>query len=345
MTGRRAAAAAVAVAVMGAAVAAYLLRGRLVGPPSGPFPTPGPELETLRREHEALHRRLDEALQADALVQDVERHPADAIVAVRSRFATSLVREVAKRYLDRVVVRLEDVLVDEDGDMKKKTPFGRFKVGEWTMTLTIHRLEGTIRAGEPKVDLELPNRVRVVLPARIQEGSGEATLAFTWDSKALTNLVCRDFEVVRPIDGRVLPEEYTVSGAFVLDAAAGRLVARPEFSNRRFRLHLDLSDRSWAELRQALEEQDSFAKCGVPLDPEDVMHRLRELTRRGFEVTLPRKLFRPVDLPAGFRESVTVEGRPVELTLVSHDLRMTPELVWFTAGVQSKVTPAPSGGP
>jgi hypothetical protein len=195
------------------------------------------------------------------------------------------------------------------------------------------------------VELELPDRVRVTLPARIQEGRGQATLAFAWDSKALANLVCRDFDVVRPIAGRVLPEQYTVAGAFVLAASNGRAVARPEFPDRKFRLRVELLDRSWSELRQALAEQDSFAKCGVALDPDDVLEGLRERARLGFDVSLPRKLFRPVSLPAGFRESVQVEGRPVELRLVSRELRMTAEAVWLTAGVESKVAPEPSGGP
>jgi len=53
---------------------------------------------------------------------------------------------------------------------------------------------------------------------------------------------------------------------------------------------------------------------------------------------LPASLLRPVGLPAGFRESVQVGDRRVELTVKPAALRATPRAVWYGAGVTARVT-------
>jgi hypothetical protein len=97
-------------------------------------------------------------------------------------------------------------------------------------------------------------------------------------------------------------------------------------------------------VRAALEEQDQILRCGLAIDPDEIMPRLAQLLRRGFEVTLPRSLFRAVDLPAGVRREVSVDERRVDLAVSTRALRITSEAVWYAAEVRARgrVGAAPS---
>lgn len=296
-----------------------------------------PALARLQHEHERLHTQLEERLKAEPLVAQVEAQPGDVVLAVRTGFAGTLVREVAGRYLDRVKLDLENLRVDKDGELEAGTPFGKMKVGDWSVRLLIHHVEGVLRGGPPKVQVQGTNRVRVTLPVRVEEGHGQATLRFQWDPRSLAKLVCDDFEAVQRVQGRVLPREYSLAGSFVLDAEGGRLTARPRFADQEFRLKVELTDGTWAEVRRALEGQDRPGRCGLAMKPDDVLRKLHELVDDGFDVPLPRRLYRSVSLPAGLRESVTVADRKVELVVRPHELRVTPDIVWYAADVGSRV--------
>ena len=141
------------------------------------------------------------------------------------------------------------------------------------------------------------------------------TAHFSWDSRSLASVVCRDFEVTRRLDGEVLSREYPVAGAFRLFAGPERLRADPEFPPREFRIQVDLTDKSWAEVRAAIQEQDDVTKCGLGLDPDELLAKIRERLHEGFDVKLPRSLFRPVDFPAAVRQDVTIEDRRVDLAV------------------------------
>jgi hypothetical protein len=84
---------------------------------------------------------------------------------------------------------------------------------------------------------------------------------------------------------------------------------------------VDLDAESWKRVRTTLAEQDRLFRCGLALDPDRIIGRLRRRLRREFTVRLPRMLFRPVDLPAGFRQSVAVEGSDVSLALTTRTVR------------------------
>ena len=58
---------------------------------------------------------------------------------------------------------------------------------------------------------------------------------------------------------------------------------------------------------------------------------------KGFDVKLPRSLFRPVDFPAAVREDVLIEDRRVDLAVQTHALRITPVAVWYGADVHTRI--------
>jgi hypothetical protein len=297
-------------------------------------------VDALRREIESLRRRVDERLAREPHVQDVmgAHSGSEVVVALRSSLVGDVVREVARRYLDRVELDLDlQEEVDERRDVEVNTPFGRVNAGEWRLHLVVHRVRGTLRAGVPDLRAAEGNQLAATLPVTLEGAEGTATARFSWHARSLAAMLCRDFEVTRRLRGRVPAEEYALAGRFELSAAPQAVRVEPMFPRRRFRLRVDLADESWGEVRSALEEQDRLFKCGLGIDPDQILPKLRARLAEGFDLELPQAIFRPVDLPAGLRQSVAVEDTQVDLTVRTDALRVQPDAVWYAAGVRSRL--------
>jgi len=253
------------------------------------------------------------------------------------------VRAVAARYLDRVSLDLPlEKKVHEARDVEVGTFLGKVDAGTWTLDVTIHRVQGTLRARPPRVAAAPGNALAIEAPFVLEEAHGSATVRFGWDSRSVASMVCRDFEVTRRLAGEVISREYPVSGAFQLSAGPETLRAEPRFPPREFRLGVDLTEKSWHEVRAAIEEQDQVGRCGLALDPEKVEGRLRERLRERFDVKLPRSLFRPVDFPAAVRRDVALPEHRLDLAGGTHALAVTPVAVWYAADVRTRLQPEQS---
>lgn len=302
--------------------------------------------EAAARERDLLHQRLDELAPRDPTVARALAHPGDVQVAIRSELASTLVREVARRYLDRVELDLPlEKRVHQEGTVHVGTPFGKMKAGDWNADVVVHRVRGVLSAGTPQLAVAAANRITVALPVSLQKAQGAATVSFKWDGRGVASVVCHDFQVTRNVSGRLLAEEYTIAGSVRLIAGPQSVRAEPVFPNRKFRLKVDLLPASWAEVRAAVQEQDKLLRCGLAIDPDEVLPRLSRLLRDGFELHLPRSVFRPVDLPGSVGGAVTLAGRSVELTLATEELEVTKAAVWYSASVRSRTPAHPSAAP
>jgi len=105
-----------------------------------------------------------------------------------------------------------------------------------------------------------------------------------------------------------------------------------------------MTDKSWAEVRAAIQEQDDVTKCGLGLDPDKLLAKIRERLHEGFDVKLPPSLFRPVDFPAAVQQDVMIQDRRVDLAVQTHALRITPTAVWYAADVHTRIQPESPGG-
>jgi hypothetical protein len=290
-----------------------------------------------------MEARLDELLARDAFVSATLARGGDVRVALRAELAAAVVREVTRRYLDRVELDLAlGTRVHQEGAVQVGTPFGRKRAGQWEADVEVHGVRGVLSARAPELGVPAENRVSVRLPVALRKAAGSATVRFRWDARGLASIVCRDFEVKRTIRGRVLSQEYTVDGGVRLLAGPRSVRAEPVFARSPFRLRLDLLPESWREVEQAIREQDRLLRCGLAIDPADIMPRLSALLREGVDVRLPRSLFRPVDLPASVGGSVTLWDREVTLSLVTEGLEVTPEAVRYGARIRTR---APALGP
>jgi hypothetical protein len=296
------------------------------------------EIRRLEREHARLAAELERELSKDPVASEVRDDGGLIIVAIRSRYLGDLVREVAKRYFDRVALDLRPRLeVHHDEELKVNSPLGRVTAGRWAVDLTIQRVRGTLRGGAPEMSVSQPNRLDLVVPVVLENAEGQAQLHFGWDAASVFNLVCADFEVDEELRGRLLPQHYQVRGAFTFEARPDALIARPRFGGERFRLRVDLSRDSWDRVREALEAQDRPGKCGLALDPPTVMDKLLDLGHRGFDVRLPPGLLHDITLPATISGSAVVEGREIALVIEPRHFRVTPDYVWYSVEVESAV--------
>lgn len=298
-------------------------------------------MAVLKDTYNQLHERLEKAAANEPLVASAFADRGQVVLAIRSGLIEELAGNLARRYLDRVTVDLSEVEGHSSGELSKKTFLGRIKVGEWSVSIDLGELMGELRAGSPRVGLRGPDLIDVELPVEVQETEGDATLRFGWDSAALANVVCKDFELTREIRGRVLAQRHLLAGALRLENTGESLTATPVFPDRRVQIKLDLTPSSWGVVEAALRSQDSFGKCGTMMDPEQGLVRLKELGARGIKVRLPASIFRTVSLPARLQKSAKVNQRTVGLRLTAESLRIESATLWSSVFVQVQTSTKP----
>ena len=306
----------------------------------GPAGRPGSD-GVAQGAYDRLHDRLEKAAASEPLVASAFADRGQVVLAIRSGLVEELAGNVARHYLDRVTVDLSEVEGHSSGELRRKTLFGRVKVGDWSVSVDLGNLTGNLRAGSPRVSLRGPDLIDVELPVDVQATEGDATLRFGWDSAGLANVVCKDFDLTRKIRGRVLAQRHLVSGALRLHNDGESLTATPVFPDRRIRLRLDLTARSWGVVEAALRSQDTSGKCGTLMDPDKGLVRLKELAARGIKVRLPDSIFRPVSLPARLQKSVKVSQRTVGLRLAAESLRIETATLWSSVSVQVQAETKP----
>lgn len=295
----------------------------------------------LKETYDHLHERLEKAAASEPLVASAFADRGQVVLAIRSGLIEVLAGNVARRYLDRVTLDLRDVEGHSSGELHKQTFLGRIKLGEWNVSVDLGELTGQLRAGSPRVGLRGPDLIDVELPVEVQETEADATLRFGWDSAALTNALCKDFEATRKIRGRVLAQRHVLSGALRLANTGESLTATPVFPDRRVEISLDLTAQSWGIVEAALRSQDSFGKCGTFMNPDTGLLRLKQLAARGIKVRLPDSIFRTVSLPAHLQRSVKVHQRTVRLGVTAESLRIETATLWSSASVQVQTATKP----
>jgi hypothetical protein len=308
-------------------------------PPAGE----APEQRVGRLQHEVsqLRQRFAAAAERDPQVRKGSAAQGHLTAAVGPALFEDIVRRLAANYLNHVSIQLDGLAVEKTGEIRKDTFLGNIHAGDWTASIGFPRIRGTLRAGEPRVRLPGGNRVLVEMPVHLEHGSGTAHVHFKWNSRSVVNLICTDFEVTQDVEGSVEHRDYPVTGRFTMAAAADDLRALPSFDDR-FRIHPVLGAESWAAVRKALEAQDKFDRCGIGLDPDNVIEQLNDRVNAGFVVKLPGKLFRPVRLPTRLTPTVSVQDRSVDVELTQSRLEAGPDGVWYGVWVKAGL-PGPRG--
>jgi hypothetical protein len=301
-------------------------------------------MRSLREANEKLHERLEAAVGSDPVTARAFADDGQLIVAVRSPLLSEVAARIAASYLDEVTLDLKDVEARAGGEIHKKILGARRKIGDWRVEVTLDQLEGVLHAGVPEIRPEGADRLRVRLPVDVRPARGKVSIRLLWDSAALANVVCKDFELARDLEGRVLKQRHVVEGAVQLGFEGDALQASPLFPDRKLRLRVDLTPESWRTVEDALRSQDTLGRCGLLMKPERGMERLHALADDGLEIKLPDELFRGLKLPARLAKAVTIADRPVELDARTRVLRFVPGMLWSSTAMHIRGASSEGGG-
>lgn len=290
----------------------------------------GPALQSV---YDQLRARLASGVERDPVAARAKADPGQIVIAVRSGVVADLTARTARQYLQQVSLDLTSVKAHAGGELRRRTLIGRRKVGDWDVGVVIGSLVGQLQVGQPRVAFAR-DVLEVELPLEVQAVAIPVELRFAWNAKGLADLVCRDFELGLSLEGRAARQQHRLKGRIELAAGPLGLSALPVVPDRSFRLQLELTPDSWDRVRAALHSQDTVSRCGLFLEPEDVLQELRRLVAKGIRVRLPAKIFRRIALPAGFEQEVTVGERVVRLKLAGQQLSSSDAMLWASARVQ-----------
>ncbi len=272
-----------------------------------------------------------------------EAPPGGVLIGAPAPFTSRLAHQLVGGLLEHTEIHLTDLRVRKKGSVRVKTLFGRMTPGEYSLEVRVSEIRGRLGADEPEIHYE-DDRARVSVPATIREGRGRATIRFRWESKGLAGLACGDVDVTEKVEGRVVPRTYPVDGALELVLEGDTVTAVPRVPDLEIRLAVEPSKASWRAVDRILESQG--LRCRTALKLVDVPKALEGLLGRGFKVKIPGRIFKPIRLPAGFRNSVTLEGTTYALAIEPRGLEAVQDVLWYGADLRAEVhAPSPEAPP
>jgi hypothetical protein len=217
-----------------------------------------------------------------------------------------------------------------------KTFLGGMNPGSYLLDVRVNEIRGRVNAGEPEIRYE-DDLAHVSVPATVREGQGRATIRFKWESKGLAGLACGDVDVTQKVDGRVVPRTYPVEGAVQLSLEEDHVRGVPRFPDFHIRLYVKPSKASWRAVDRLLQSQG--VRCRTALKLVDVPKALQGVLDKGFKVKIPSRKIRPFRLPAGFQDSVTLEGTTYALAIEPRGLEAVQDILWYGADLTAQVHP------
>lgn len=270
----------------------------------------------------------------------LDRRPeGDVLLALPTPFVRSLAQDIMRGWFSAVDVHLRNLTVRKTGKVSAKLRFlGRRQVGSYALELKLSDVQGRLASGKPTLvfarDAARADRIDIVLPVRLEGGTGKGTASFSWDSKGLANGVCRDVTTAKTIDGTVTPAQYEARGYLRLSATSNGLLIAPRFPDLSMRLMVKPSAQSVAALEDLLTSQGKL--CNFAVERAGVESRILELVGRGFEVRIPQRFFRAVRVPISIDGAVPIAGTKLLLSATPDALVLTPQAVWLAARVDIK---------
>jgi hypothetical protein len=300
-------------------------KGRRGSPARKPVPT---DLES------ALRDSLDRAVRADPVLTAIMGGEDQVTVATSQRLLDALLAQVAERYLDRVDVNMDaDITEDETGALNVGTPVGRMNAGTWSIWLRVTTLAGRLKAGRPRVTIAREGEIAIRVPTRIESGGGRMTLDFAWKPKKLVSILCRGFRDTVSVTASILPQEHELVGTVRFTDGPEGLRLDTTIRRDRHPIAMTLTDSSWDEVRASLVAQDKFSRCGMLLDPDDALEKLKALGTAGIRIRVPERLFPSVTLPTRVAKSVMILDKPVALVAGPNKAGSRDGMIWSSAEI------------
>jgi hypothetical protein len=312
---------------------------RLLPPP--PLPPPPGEIERLAALQEMLGEQF-KTLVVEGGEKSIERAPrGDIMIGLPTSLTRGIAEKVTTGLFGETTVRLQNLKVHKEGEVKVKMIFAKRKVGEFVLDATILEARALVRPGKPTLTFK-ERSIGIGLPFDLADGGGKVALKFAWDSKGLAaNMVCGDLDVTKVVTGTVVPQRYAVRGSFAIAIQGSSLKLTPDFPELAVRIFAQPTEQAWAVVDEV--KADQRAGCRKALDKIDIKKILGNILGKGFNIKIPPKVLRPVNLPAGLEQSLSVQGVKVNLGVQTTDLVVSEERLWYGANVTAEVGERPPG--
>jgi hypothetical protein len=285
----------------------------------------GAEIQRLEAEQDSLRARAADLVAADARIRALPK--GEVVVAVPTAFLRQVIRRLFEDVVDHITLRLSGIKAHAEKKVKKIVTIGEFKVD-----VDITEVVGKIRPKQPTIGFG-GDSISLSLPIAIKEGYGKAVVHFVWNGKNVADLTCGDLDITQKVSGNVVPADYLVTGRIELGLEGRRVLSTPRFPETRLRIRVKPSKESWDAINAILDEKRGV--CGWVLDKVNVPNLLENLTEtKGFNVRIPIDKIKPVVLPAGIQDSVTVGQRTLAIAARTKTIRIDPDAIWYSANVK-----------
>jgi hypothetical protein len=310
----------------------FYWRSRIPPLPRAPSPE---QIAALREERDRLRERFRQIVRSSELSEQglSAAPPGDVIIGVPTSFARKVTERMVTGLFGHTTLVLHNLKVHKEDELKAKMIFSKRTMGTFVLDVEIEKIRGILRPGPPAVAFQR-GRLEVTLSVAVPEGDGQAQIRFQWDGKGVAGAVCGDMDISTAASGSVIPATYTVKGAFELSASGGSIVVTPQFEEVKFLVRMRPSEQALGVIDTALGTREGL--CGTALHKIDVKAKLVARVGKGFFVKLPRKLFRPIRLPAGIEQSLELQGIQLSLDVQPTGLAVTPLRLWYGASVETR---------
>lgn len=321
-----------------AAATAALLAAACGGPEPGGGPggeVAAPALDSLRAEVSRGRAELEARVARDSVLGTALGYEGDVVVGLATDLVTRMLQLATVTYLDDVRLHVEpDVVVREGEDVRVSVGPVDVRAGRWDVRVTVERVDAVLAVDTVELTVADSNRIEIGVPVRIEEGSGQATIDFTWDATTAASVMCRDFAVRESFRGTVSPYDERLEAALVLEPEGSRVVARPSYTGDRLTVRPEPTPEAWRRVRRILERQNSIFRCGLAISPDELERLLRRLLREGFRFEFPESVLRTVALPTVVTEEVTIAGRRFIVAVRPGRLRLDPDRLWYAVDLE-----------
>lgn len=317
------------------AVLAFAAAGAAIWLARRPTPPPPPtaaELAALVARRAELQRSIEDLIREDD--QGLSQAPkAGILIGLPTRLTESVVTQVVAGLFGETTLTLRNLKAKVSKDVRVKLLVKKRTIGHIDLQVDIHEIKGVLKPGDPDLTFHR-NRIALKLPVTVDSGYGTATLHAKWDSRGVANAICGDVEVHPDVSGTVLRTHYEIAGAFAFATAGRTIVLQPDFGDLAIRVFVKASEESWKAVEQVVKERN--AACRAALDAVDLRAQLEKVLDKGFNVKIPKKIFRPIHLPAGVEKSLELQGVKLTLQVQPSGLLITSDRMWYGADVRAQ---------
>lgn len=278
-----------------------------------------------------LLKRVRALAARDSLWQGLMASDRDVAAIIPLPVLQSLCNRVARDYVQGARLDFDpNVRKHFDQEIRFKLLGGTSGAGHIVGDVRVNHLQGQLSVdGDPKLKLLPPDGLQLTAPIQVRHGSGRVNLDMKWDPNFLVAIVCHGFGFQQTLTGEVRPFTHVLQTRIRFDTDGSSVLGRPEVRRDRVTVPCEFTPASLAKVRAALLEQDKFLKCGMVMNADSALARLRALVRQDVEFRMPKRLFKPFSLPVSLRQQYDVEDFRITARMEDPEVVVRPRYLRF----------------